>query len=541
MEDQDIDSKVSSAIVPNLEAEESEVVSPVHNDESERASPLEPSSHRELSTSEEATLTSSRRFKAPWWLKWIEYPFAVKAPSTGMKLDEATAWAMDASALAPINQVGIFVGTALLRLATADAGCNSPATCENTVNGLRPSSLLTLTSAITGIVAAMLMPVFGAIVDHTRHRKLVGSLSAFIIVVITGVQIGISQSNWLVILVLEAIGGFTLLVHTTALFAYLPDLTTNEADLTHYTSRFNIRQFTVQTLYVAILVIIGAIRGTDISLNGAISTARVALVLAVVIAAPLFFYAWTSLFCKREALSEVPEESNLLCTGFLQVGRTCRRIWTRYSALRWFMISLLWSPEAGAGTVFSIALTFLTVYLEMSAQQIAYISLAILASQLPGSLLAKLVCLRFNPLYSYRAGLIFLVVVLAAASITLTGPERRNLAYIFAALWGMALGLMYPSQRVLLCTLIPKKQEAELMGLFVFCGHILGWLPPLIFTAMNQRGVDMRWGLSINAYFSAFAFICTLPMGKYEAAVAQVTDEEQGTRTLCCMHETGYC
>jgi MFS-type transporter involved in bile tolerance (Atg22 family) len=68
----------------------------------------------------------------------------------------------------------------------------------------------------------------------------------------------------------------------------------------------------------------------------------------------------------------------------------------------------------------------------------------------------------------------------------LTGPERRDWAYYFAFLWGIGYCLMYPAQRVLFCTLTPRKQETELMGLFVFLGQILGWLPPVVYTVMNK-------------------------------------------------------
>jgi hypothetical protein len=44
---------------------------------------------------------------------------------------------------------------------------------------------------------------------------------------------------------------------------------------------------------------------------------------------------------------------------------------------------------------------------------------------------------------------------------------------------------------------------------------------------MNERGIDMRWGLSIIAFFSALAFVCTLPIGKYALAVAQVNRQRQ--------------
>lgn len=501
-----------------------EAEAPPASDEESAAQP-----QSQLSASEEATLKSSGKCKAPRYLKWVECPFAIASPSTGKKLDEVTGWAMDACARGPINQTGTFVGSALLRLAAFDAGCEQIATCH--VYGFRPSSLLTLTSAIAGIVASLLMPFIGAIVDHTRYRKAVGTITALIVVAISAGQISISVTNWFIVLVLEAVGGFTLLVHTTAVFAYLPDLTTDESDLTHYTSRFNIRQYAVQTLYVGILVIIGGVRGEDNSLNGSTRAARVALALAIGFAAPFFAYAWIFLFRKRDALSKVPEGSNLLTAGFVQVGRTSRSIWSRYHALRWFMVSLLWSPEAGAGAAFSIVLTFLTVYLKMNAQQLAFTSLTTLVANLPGSVVAKLVCVRFNPLVSYRAALLFFILATAAAAATLTGPERQNLVYLFAALYGLALGWMYPSQKVLFCTLIPKKQETELMGLFVFFGQIIGWLPPLIFTVMNERGVDMRWGFSLNAFFSALAFVCTLPMGDYATALAQVSDgnEEHDT------------
>lgn len=58
-----------------------------------------------------------------------------------------------------------------------------------------------------------------------------------------------------------------------------------------------------------------------------------------------------------------------------------------------------------------------------------------------------------------------------------------------------------------------------MMGLFFFMGQILGWLPPLIFTIMNEKGVNMRWGLGVVSFFCVFAVLMTLPMGNYQEAV----------------------
>lgn len=175
--------------------------------------------------------------------------------------------------------------------------------------------------------------------------------------------------------------------------------------------------------------------------------------------------------------------------------------------------------------------TFLVVYIGFSGQSIALLNLVLLISNIPGSYFAKWACLRWNPLQSYRLGFICLGICIAAAVAVLDGPERKNYAYLFAMLWGLTMGWVYPSQRVLFCTLIPKGQETEMMGLFTFCSQIIGWLPPLLFTALNQRGIDMRWGLSLIVFFILIALICTLGMGTYEQAKAEVEHANNKTES----------
>lgn len=103
-----------------------------------------------------------------------------------------------------------------------------------------------------------------------------------------------------------------------------------------------------------------------------------------------------------------------------------------------------------------------------------------------------------------------------------------------ACWWGFSMGWMYPSQRVLICTLIPKGQETEMMGLFTFMGQIFGWLPPLIVTIMNENGVELRYGILVITGFCVFAFFCTLPMGSYKAAIAQVAVDSADKLLLVC-------
>lgn len=482
---------------------------------------------RRHSISEEATEQSSGRFKAPWWLSWFERPFQITDPSTLNVIEESTGWAMDAAARGPLNQAGTFVGTAILRLATIEAGCRSPRKCPNTVYGLLPSSILTTASTIVGLLTAVLMPIAGAIVDHTRHRKVIGATTAMFTVAVTGVQLMISEDTWFPVLILEMVGGFSLLVHITAVNAYLPDLTNIDHDIAHYTSRFNIRQYGLQTVYNSLILGIGHALSTD-----TIETAKLALGLAFVITFLLMAYAWTFLFRKRPPLSEVPEGSNLLTSGFRQLGKTGKNLWSHYHSLRWFMIALLFSPEAGAGVVLAIAVTFLTIYLNMTGLEIGLVNLVVLIFNLPGSAFSKFMCVRFNPLTSFRLSLFFFAICVGLCCAVLNGPDRNKWTYLFAVSWGFCFGWMYPSQRVLYCTLIPKGQETEFMGLFAFFGQILGWLPALAFTSMNENGVDMRWGMSLISWFLLMSLICTFGIGSYETAVSQVRAQEKSMREM---------
>lgn len=503
-----------------------------HSEEGGESMPTKSSPTPQLkrkSSISEAVEESSRGWNAPAVLRWVELPFRIKEPSTGKYLPEATGQGMDAAGRGPLNQIGSYIGSALLRMASIDAGCPSPRGCTGTVYGLQPSSLLTLTSSVVGVAAAILMPIFGAIVDHTEHRKLVGCVSGFTVVLVTGMQIGISaeKNNWLYILILDAIQTFALLVHSTAVFAYLPDLTLDHSVLPRYTAHFNVRQFVAQLVVAGLVILLGQLRGSPGTVEAQVRTAKDGAIIAFSVSGFMFGYAWIFAFRKRPALSQVPEDSNLITTGFKQVGKTSRKIWKDYRALKWFMISLLFSPEAGAGVVLSIAVTFLVFVVKMNTLEIAQAALVLQVGNIVGSYFSAWICRHMTPLNSYRLALTLLGISMGVSAIVMDGPDRKNSVYGFASAWGFFMGWTYPSQRVLFVTLIPKGQETEMMGMFFFMGQILGWLPPLLFTIMNENGVDMRWGLGLITFFDLAAVALTLFMGSYEAAVALVAEESE--------------
>mmetsp|Transcript_16874 Transcript_16874/g.36603 ORF Transcript_16874/g.36603 Transcript_16874/m.36603 type:complete len:545 (-) Transcript_16874:1662-3296(-) len=471
-----------------------------------------PALRRMPSISEQASAASTRRVQPPFFLKWIEYPFRVKNIQTHQYLEEATGHAMDVSARGPINQTGSFVGSAILRLAATQAGG-----LDKSVYGIKASSILTVGNLIAGIIAGVTMPFVGALVDHTDHRKAMGAVSAFLMVMAVGAQLMLSLETWFAVFILEIIGGYFLIMHQVCTMAYLPDLSHDLTEMGHYTARLMMTQYMIQGVYTSIVVAVSY----SVEMSN-IQTAKLGAGMAFGLGVVLFGYAWTFLFRKRPKLRDVPEGSNILTTGFKQIAVTTKQVFSHYKALKWFMIALLWSPEAGAGTILAIAVTFLTLFVNMKVSEISVVSLVMLFSNIPGALLSRFMCKKVNPLNSFRLAEISFAIVNALIAGTVTGPERKNLVYFYAALMGVSFGWMFPSQRTVAVALIPKGQETEIMGLIAFFGQILGFLPAMIFTALNEAGVDMRWGVGSVSFFLLTSCLCTFMCGDFNEAVAKV-------------------
>lgn len=271
--------------------------------------------------------------------------------------------------------------------------------------------------------------------------------------------------------------------------------------------------------------VLAQLNALDARVGRNVFVAMVGLGLALGIGTIFLGYSWTFLFRKRGPLSEVPPGSNLLTAGFKQVATTLPTIWSKYRALKWLMLSLLWSPEQSAGVVLSIGLTWVTLFLKLDADQVGYVSLILLAAVIPGSIFSMFCCKWANPLNSYRLAQFCLAAGIAISVAGIPSSEYSKRIYGFAALWGFPFGWLYASQRVLFVTMIPKGQTTEIMGLFTFFGQILGWLPPVIFTIMSEQGVDIRWGVGLLSFFYLFAMCNTFMMGSYQEAKDLVDDE----------------
>jgi len=413
----------------------------------------------------------------------------------------------------------LFISSAFIYLAAQQAGCEDTTThevdttCEKNVYGLRPSSLVAIIATLSGVLAALFMPIIGAIIDYTPHRRLVGISSATLIWGIQFVQIWTNSQTWFAMLILQVINGFIYQVQFIATFAYFPNVAdiVGEQTMNNFLAKFRMIQFGSMLVFLLLVILFSMVvpNITDVI------TSMISQTLSAIWIGICFLVGWFTLpnVPRRHTLGT---DQSLLTAGFLQTWHTTRRIVREYGkSLQWYFYAVIFA-EAGANAFTSLAVTYMNVVLQMSSQQIGVQYLIVLLCTIPGSKLGEFVSNRLNPNISFRLCLTFFSIVTAIAALVLTGPAMQVVCYMFGVFWGISLGWFYPTEEIMLTMMCPVGQEAELSGFFVFSTNILVWLPPLIFTVMNQSGINMRWGLMSLVIFFVIAIGLLSLMDKWE-------------------------
>jgi UMF1 family MFS transporter len=94
-------------------------------------------------------------------------------------------------------------------------------------------------------------------------------------------------------------------------------------------------------------------------------------------------------------------------------------------------------------------------------------------------------------------------------------------------LLGINTGWFDPSERGFYVIIIPKNQDAEFMGIYISACQIIGWLPPLVFTAMNQAGIPSSIGLAtLSLYILLGLLALSFGVPSYEESMNQAREQE---------------
>jgi MFS-type transporter involved in bile tolerance (Atg22 family) len=441
---------------------------------------------------------------------------------------EVTGWTLDSVARG-VTVIGaaVFVSTALLTLAKEAAGCETASPdnddayvipeCGGRIFGMRPTSLLTNIVMISALVSAALMPFVGSLIDHTPYRRSVGRISAACLAFLILLQIYALRFAWFLAAIIQVIVAFLYSVHLCAVFAYLPELTNNTETLVEYTSRFTAAQYGASVVFL--LTIVGVLNVAGIGYGQEVLAAQVSQTTVFIVITLFFGIAWSKMFQERQASHTIPQGTTLVNAGFVKLFRTAQEITTHHRALKWFLVSAAMTQSATT-SFSSIAITYMTDQLLFGPEENAISIFLLLVFAVPGAKLAQVLTRWISPIQSLKCCLLLWMVATASASFLLRGKGQELVAYGFAVVWGLCMGWVYPTEKALYCSIIPSGQDAELMGVYIFACQIFSWLPPFVFSLMNETGFSMRTGLfSLNGYFFISFIVLQNRVGDYGDAV----------------------
>ena len=446
----------------------------------------------------------------------------------------------------------VFLSTAFLYFASKQAGCliqsssssSSPENddddynlssldyevdenCHQRVYGFTPSSLITNIAVISGLLSAFCMPLIGAILDFTPHRKTVGWMSATIVASIQLVQIATNERNWFIMAILQAIVGFIFQIQVLVIFSYLPDISraVEEHVMVKFSGLFTLFNYTAQLTFLLIVI------GISLALNlTTIATAQVSqavsgLLLAIVGCA----YVWPRFFqADVEPSRKLPEGStSIVLAGFVQNYRTVRDMYVHYrSSLFWFNVSIMLG-EAGILAVLPIAVTFSTDVLKMNSSEVGLVFVVALLGSMPGTRVQRMIYQSTDPKISWMGNFAVTGLISVIGAFVLRDEEYKFLGYVWGGLWGFCFGWYFPTKIMIFSKILPKGQDSEYSGFLVYASQILVWLPPLLFSLSVEAGLNQRLGLLSLAIFSFLAFLASMNMSSWHDMLKTAGREDE--------------
>lgn len=491
---------------------------------------------------------------------------------------EATGLTLDAYARGYILMSSIFLGPALLQLATAAAAAATTVgtACIVTANddddvvtastdattttcqvariyGMKPSSLLSNIAVVTGLLTSCSMPLVGAIVDHTSYRKQLGTYTAYALAMVKAIEaVLLTPTTWFAVASLQVLSGWLFYAHVVATYAYTSELTHDTTQQTKYNTYFFTVLYAATLIYMAKVLTLSYVFQQD-----DVGTAKISLLITAITSAFMFTLAWSFFFRNRHRQppftvdhhhhssttttatsphhhhhllyhEHTTTTSSLATMGFYKVWNTTRHIYKTMPALLRIMGSVLFA-ESAMNAIITIATTYMTTVLDMSSSENGVVFLLVLIMGIPGAKIGEFLALQINPLTSAKLCILLFIISTTLAAIVLQGPHHKQYAKFFGILWGISMGWLHPMHTVLFIGLIPKdnnnddehhhnlhQARTEFMGMYIFCQQVLSWLPPLIFTILNELGVSMGIGLASLDIFFLLGLICLQSIGTYD-------------------------
>jgi len=436
---------------------------------------------------------------------------------------------LDSLAQAPIVMSFLALSIAILDLAEEAAGCEDlkdDEDCEETVYGVKPSSVVTLSNGVMSILAALFMPACGAICDYTPYRRQVGYWSAMFLIALNAIQISIVAGQWEISVLAAMASPWIFSLHQLVHYAYYPSLTDSDHNqLVSYVARFDAGKYLTNVLFL--VIVFGVSAGFDMD---AIGVATFGQVLSVILATPLFHYAWTNL-TNVPNVAEKPAGEWYITAGFKKLRQSSKEISARNPPLKWFYITTMFGNPS-MSSVILVGPTFYREHLDFTPTQNILATTLVTLFAFPGALLAKFLCQKKSILWSMRFFLLFAFATACFCAAVIDGPDKEAAAYLYSCIVGMSIGGYLTSETAFFPTLVPPDQEAELSGVYFFMIRAFLWVPPLIFTAANERSVTMNRAMVLIQTLSLISFLISFKIGSAQYIQEKGNEYKTSRQTL---------
>ena len=161
--------------------------------------------------------------------------------------------------------------------------------------------------------------------------------------------------------------------------------------------------------------------------------------------------------------------------------------------------------QGGISSFATLGVVYMSQFLDMSPTQIVLVIYLLFLIAAPSGVAAKFVLHRYGARKTFLAMIQLFIASNVAAFFALTGPSTAWRIYILTVVWGSIVGLYFSANTALYTQLVPKHAESYFMSLFYFASVILTWLPPAVFTVLNQLTNALRYIFFITGVFYCIA------------------------------------
>ena len=425
--------------------------------------------------------------------------------------DETFGWLLLRFGRGPFIIVGgLFIGPVILKLAEAAGEANG----DGKVMGgsVNASSVLVTFATIGGAIAAVMAPIIGAVCDYTRHRKRLLCVTQCLMCTFVGLCAMIGPATWLACTVLLTMAGLMFEFSSTAETAYLPELAADARGTTKLTAQA-IALIHSSELATAVAVLAGAaaLKMSEVGRAqfGSAFGGGASLLISLYCLAKLR---------PRAAAQRLPDSArgSIIRGGYKVLARTAKGILREYPQTWRFLLGHCFFA-AGTNAVITISTTYMIEFLDFSGNDVAAAIAFALLMGLPGAAFANWLGKKMD---IQKVTLVTLAVWMVSTGVAPWVMKRGapfGVALVFAGVWGMGFGMVFTAPKTLFVMMIPGAREAEFIGIYNFCGKVLAWLPPLVFTIINEatdgKKLDIAFASLFLFYLVGFLFVCSVDYG----------------------------